>query len=166
MGAEVVAEGEHVGVVGGGEFKHVEVVGSAAIGDADDEVVAAEHAALAAEFPADALEWGDGGAGFFPVVDADEDVDDGFGGETDDGCAADVVDGLNVGGDSVEDSGTRVGEKLWPDGIVGDDDQRGWWCLRGRSVVHGVWHGGGGSQLWDGITLAGGMSSAPPSETA
>lgn len=165
VGAEVVTEGEHVGVVSGGEFEHVEVVGAAAVGDADDEVVAAGDTALAAEFPADALERGDGDAGFFPVVDADEDVDDGFGGEAGDGGAADVVDGLDVGGDGVEDSGAGVGEEPWPGGVVGDDS-RGWWCLRGRPVFEGVGHGGGGSQFGDGITLAGGMSSAPPRATA
>ena len=121
VGAEVVAEGEHVGVVGGGEFEHVEVVGSAAIGDADDEVVAAGNAALAAEFPADTLERGDGGAGFVPVVNADEDVDDGFGGEIGDRGASDVVDGLNVVGDGVEDLGLGGLEGVGPGGVVGDD---------------------------------------------
>ena len=105
MGAEVVPEVEHVGVGGGGEFEHVEVVGAAAVGEAYDEVVAAGDAAWAAELPADALEGSDGDAGFVPVVDADEDVDDGLGGEAGDGGAADVVDGLDVGGNGLEDSG-------------------------------------------------------------
>ncbi len=121
VGAEMVAEGEHVSVVGGGGFEHVEVVGAAAIGDADDEVVAAGDAALAAEFPAEALEGGDGDAGLVPVVDADEDVDDGFGGEANDGGAADVVDGLDVGGDGAVDLGFSGFEGVGPDGVVGED---------------------------------------------
>ncbi len=121
VGAEVVAEGEQIGVVSRGEFEHVEVVGSAAIGATDDEVVAAGDAALAAEFPAEALERGDGGAGLVPVVDADEDVDDGLGGETGDGGAADVVDGLNVRGDGAEDLSSGGFECVGPGGVVGDD---------------------------------------------
>lgn len=121
VGAEVVAESEHVGVVGGSGFEHVEVVGAAAIGDACDEVVTAGDAALAAEFPADAFERGDGGAGFFPVVDADEDVDDGLGAEARDRGAANVVDGFNVRGNGAEDLGLGGFEGVGPGGVVGDD---------------------------------------------
>ena len=122
VGAEMVAEGEHVDVVGGREFEHVEVVGAAAIGEAYDEVVAAGDAALAAEFPADSFEWSDCGAGFFPVVDADEDVNDGLGGETSDRGAADVVDGLDMGANGFEDLGFGCFEGPAPGGVVVDDD--------------------------------------------
>ena len=98
------------------------MVGAAAVGQADDEVVAAGDAALAAKLPADALEGGDGDAGFVPVVDADEDVDDGLGGEAGDGGAADVVDGLDVGGDGLEDLGFGLGEEVGPGGVVVDED--------------------------------------------
>ena len=58
------------------------------------------------------LRGGNGDAGFVPVVDADEDVNDGFGGEADDRGAADVVDGFDVGGDGLEDLALAV-SKAW-----------------------------------------------------
>ena len=70
---------------------------------------------------------GDGDAGFGPVVDADEDVDDWLGGEAGDGGAADVVDGLDVGGNGLEDLGFGLGEEVGPGGVVGGDD---WWGFR------------------------------------
>ena len=118
----------------------MEVVGAAAIGEAYDEVVAAGDAALAAEFPADSFEWSNGGAGFFPVVDADEDVDDGFGGEADDRGAADVFDGLDLGADGFEDSGFGCFECPWPSGVVVDDDRRCWLRRRRWLIVEVVGH--------------------------
>lgn len=139
--AEVVAEAEAVGPVGGIEGKEVQVVRSAADGVAHEPAAAGEGevvfgggdvavGAKAGQEKVGDVEGGNGG----------ENVDDGSGAQAWDGGAADVLDGEELGCDGGE-AGALGYEGCGPGGVV-RVERDGFGDGAGEELV-GVGHGGG-----------------------
>lgn len=83
-----------------------------------DEVVAAGDAVLAAILIAERLHGRDADASLFEVKDAELKVEDGFGGESGNGGAADVFDGGEVRAEGGFDAGTFVLEFAGPGEVI------------------------------------------------
>jgi hypothetical protein len=143
VGAEVVAEGEVAGGVGGIFLEGVDLVGSGAGGIVAVEMAAAGNTEFAFDVVAELFEGGVAGVDEGDVCDDGEHIDDGLGVDAGDGGAADVVNGDEVVSECGGGLGVGGSECFGPFALEGDDDDAfvgfgGGSGILMRCGVHGV----------------------------